>query len=97
MSTRVPGHRARSRDAERTKAEILRAARDEFCEQGFNGARVDAIAARAKANKRLLYHYYGNKEALYLAVLFPLEGMLADATKRYDVMMEIAGMGVQES
>jgi AcrR family transcriptional regulator len=59
----------RSRDAERTKAEILRAARDEFCEQGFNGARVDAIAARAKANKRLLYHYYGNKEALYLAVL----------------------------
>jgi AcrR family transcriptional regulator len=59
----------RPRDAERTKAEILRAARDEFCEQGFNGARVDAIAARAKANKRLLYHYYGNKEALYLAVL----------------------------
>lgn len=60
---------ARPRDAERTKAEILRAAREEFCEQGFNGARVDAIAARAKANKRLLYHYYGNKEALYLAVL----------------------------
>ena len=59
----------RTRDAERTKAEILKAARDEFCEQGFNGARVDAIAARAKANKRLLYHYYGNKEALYSAVL----------------------------
>jgi len=60
---------ARPRDAERTKAEILQAARDEFCERGFNGARVDAIAARAKANKRLLYHYYGNKEALYEAVL----------------------------
>jgi AcrR family transcriptional regulator len=60
---------ARPRDAERTKAAILRAARDEFSEQGFNGARVDAIAARAKANKRLLYYYYGNKEALYSAVL----------------------------
>jgi AcrR family transcriptional regulator len=59
----------RPRDAEKTKAAILRAARDEFCEQGFNGARVDAIAARAKANKRLLYHYFGNKEALYLVVL----------------------------
>jgi AcrR family transcriptional regulator len=59
----------RTRDAERTKAEILKAAREEFCEQGFNGARVDAIAARAKANKRLLYHYFGNKEALYSAVL----------------------------
>lgn len=59
----------RPRDAEKTKAAILRAARDEFCEEGFNGARVDAIAARAKANKRLLYHYFGNKEALYEAVL----------------------------
>ncbi|SHG35784.1 transcriptional regulator, TetR family [Kaistia soli DSM 19436] len=59
----------RPRDAERTKAAILKAARDEFCEQGFNGARVDAIAERAKANKRMLYHYYGNKEALYSAVL----------------------------
>jgi AcrR family transcriptional regulator len=59
----------RPRDAERTKAGILQAAREEFCEEGFNGARVDAIAARAKANKRLLYHYFGNKEALYEAVL----------------------------
>jgi AcrR family transcriptional regulator len=59
----------RPRDAERTKATILKAARDEFCEEGFNGARVDAIADRAKANKRLLYHYFGNKEALYQAVL----------------------------
>ena len=60
---------ARPRDAEKTKASILKAARDEFCEEGFKGARVDAIADRAKANKRLLYHYFGNKEALYEAVL----------------------------
>lgn len=60
---------SRPRDAERTKATILAAARDEFCARGFNGARVDSIAARAGANKRLLYHYFGNKEALYAAVL----------------------------
>jgi AcrR family transcriptional regulator len=59
----------RPRDAEKTKSDILRAARDVFCEHGFNGARVDQIAAAAKANKRLLYHYWGNKEALYSAVL----------------------------
>jgi len=59
----------RPRDPARTKAAILKAARDEFCELGLPGARVDAIAARAGANKRLLYHYFGNKEALYLAVL----------------------------
>jgi AcrR family transcriptional regulator len=60
---------ARPRDADKSEASILKAPRDEFCEQGFDGARVDAIADRAKANKRLLYHYFGNKEALYLAVL----------------------------
>jgi AcrR family transcriptional regulator len=59
----------RPRDAEKTAAAILTAAREQFCEKGFNGARVDAIARHAKANKRLLYHYYGNKEALYQAVL----------------------------
>ncbi len=48
---RLPGPadpQKRSRNASRTKAEILSAARDEFCEQGFNGARVDLIAARAQ-------------------------------------------------
>tara|TARA_R110002020_G_scaffold115609_4_gene265700 strand:- start:5198 stop:5878 length:681 start_codon:yes stop_codon:yes gene_type:complete len=59
----------RGRDSARTKAEILVAGRAEFAERGFEGARVDAIAALAGANKRLLYHYYGNKEELYRAVL----------------------------
>ncbi|MBE9604534.1 TetR family transcriptional regulator [Acetobacteraceae bacterium H6797] len=48
---------------------ILDAARLEFAEKGLAGARVDDIAARAEANKRLIYAYYGNKEALWLTVL----------------------------
>lgn len=59
----------RPRNPEETQRRILEAARAEFCEKGFDGARVDAIAERADANKRLLYHYFGNKEALYCAVL----------------------------
>lgn len=59
----------RTRNSARTKAAILVAGRAEFAERGFEGARVDAIAERAGANKRLLYHYFGNKEALYEAVL----------------------------
>jgi TetR/AcrR family transcriptional regulator len=57
------------RDPEGTKAAILAAATSEFAEHGFGGARVDAIADRARINKRMLYHYWGDKEALYLAVL----------------------------
>ena len=51
------------------RARILLAALAEFAEQGFAGARVDAIAERAGINKRMLYVYVGNKEALWLAVL----------------------------
>lgn len=61
--------RQRPRNPERTTHDILVAAREEFVEHGLEGARVDRIAARAGANKRLLYHYVGNKEALYARVL----------------------------
>lgn len=56
-------------DPERTRQEILAAAREEFAEHGLSGARVDAIAARTRTAKRMIYYYFGSKEALYLAVL----------------------------
>lgn len=59
----------RRRDPERARASILTAATAEFAALGFGGARVDAIAAQASVNKRMLYHYFGNKDDLYLAVL----------------------------
>ena len=58
-----------SRDPARTRERILRAARREFVAKGFAGARVDAIARAASVNKRMLYHYFGDKEALYRAIL----------------------------
>jgi AcrR family transcriptional regulator len=58
-----------SRDPQRTRAAILEAATVEITRKGLNGARVDAIAARAGANKRMIYHYFGDKEGLYVAVL----------------------------
>jgi len=57
------------RDPERNQERILRAATGEFARYGLGGARVDRIAERAGANKRMLYYYYGNKEDLFLAVL----------------------------
>lgn len=61
--------KSRPRDAEATKARILKAAKAEFATSGLGGARVDEIAAKADANKRMLYHYFGSKEGLFQAVL----------------------------
>ena len=60
---------AATRDPELTSAAILVAAVKEFTERGYEGARVDNSADRAGVNKRMLYHYFGNKQALYVAVL----------------------------
>jgi AcrR family transcriptional regulator len=57
------------RSAAATKARILEAALSEFATRGFAGARVDVIAGQARANKRMLYAYVGNKDALWLATL----------------------------
>lgn len=57
------------RNPERTRARILEAARVEFARRGLGGARVDQITARAGSNKRMIYYYFGNKEALFLAAL----------------------------
>ena len=59
----------RTRDAEATRQRILNAAKREFAHFGLGGARVDEIAKRAKANKRMIYHYFGGKEELFTAVL----------------------------
>ena len=58
-----------SRNPERSRERILVAALKEFADKGFAGARVDAIARRANINKRMLYHYFGDKEELFKAVL----------------------------
>ena len=57
------------RDPGRTRQRILDAALKEFSARGFAGARVGGIARRAKINKRMLYHYFGDKEGLFRAVL----------------------------
>jgi len=60
---------SQTRNPERTQERILLAAFKEFAAKGFAGARVDCIAQRAAINKRMLYHYFGDKEALFREVL----------------------------
>ena len=65
----VRANEPRTRDADRTRQSILDAAVAEFSATGLSGTRMERIARRADVNKRLVYYYFGSKEALFLAVL----------------------------
>lgn len=80
-----PPGRPRTRDAQRTKEEILRIATAEFADNGFAGARVDDIAARTTTTKRMIYYYFGSKDGLYLAVLESAYSVIRRLERQLDV------------
>jgi AcrR family transcriptional regulator len=58
------------RPRDRDSLGLLRAAaRAEFAEHGYAGARVDRIAKRAGVNKQLVFYYFGSKQELYHATV----------------------------
>ncbi|MFI0821291.1 TetR family transcriptional regulator [Streptomyces sp. NPDC021098] len=71
-------------DSTATKARILAAATAEFAAHGVSGARVDRIATEAKANKRAIYDYFGDKNKLFAVVLERALAELADAVPPSD-------------
>jgi len=60
---------AYERAPERRRKELLDSALLEFSTKGYGGARTDAIVARTNSNKAMIFHYFGSKEGLYIAVL----------------------------
>ena len=51
----------------KSREHILNYAFQEFAAQGYLGASVNTICTAGKISKGLLYHYYTDKDALYLA------------------------------
>jgi len=58
---------------------VFAAAAAEFAARGFDGAKVDRIAARARLNKAMLYYHFRGKAALYRAVLDDMFSATAEA------------------
>jgi AcrR family transcriptional regulator len=68
-----------------TRDRLLAAAESEFAQHGFAGARVERILAKAKANPRMLYHHFGGKSGIYVAVL---EAALA-ALRHHELNLDV--------
>lgn len=77
--------RRKSRNPERTREKILREATAEFAARGYDGARVDSIARRCRLSKNMLYHYFGSKEGLFVAVLEHMYEMLRKRQRDFAV------------
>ena len=57
------------RDPEQTKNRLIEVASKMMADHGFAGLRVDRVASLARINKRMIYHYFGDKEGLAAKVL----------------------------
>jgi AcrR family transcriptional regulator len=79
-----PRRRPRRTPAE-SRARILRAATREFVTHGFAGARINSIVKKAGSNPRMIYHYFGSKSQLYVAVLEEALGGLRRRELQIDI------------
>ncbi len=68
-----------------TRAKILLAAVDHFSRFGFTGAKTEAISRDAGVRSRMIYHYFGGKEGLYVAALDHVLAGLRSAELKVDV------------
>lgn len=80
-----PGRSARKHRA------ILDAATEIFLQQGYLGASMDEVAARAEVSKQTVYKQFASKEALFVEVVGAMTGAAGDEVQR-----EIAKLGEQD-
>ncbi|WP_428032498.1 TetR/AcrR family transcriptional regulator [Ancylobacter sp.] len=81
----APARMPAKRNATATRQRILEVAMAEFAEHGFSGSRIERIAASAAANVGMIYHYFGNKDDLYLAALEASYKIIRDREQTLDV------------
>ena len=59
----------RHQSEDQRRKQILRAARSVFLEKGFESARVQDVATRAKLSKGAVYFYFESKRELFMALV----------------------------
>lgn len=75
--------------AQATRSAILRAATKVFAKHGFAGGRIEQISTAAKSHDRMIYYYFGSKEALFIAVI-------EDAYRRFNEAEQALALDVAQ-
>ncbi len=72
------------RDPEATRRRLMEAAIKLFAEKGRDGTSVDEICKTSGVNCRMIYHYFGSKDGLYMAMLKHVYGRLHEIAMNVD-------------
>lgn len=78
-------HVKRQQDPEGTKRNIIEVASAEFALNGLSGARIDEIAEKTRASKRMIYYYFGDKEGLYVSALENAYRVVREGEAKLDI------------
>jgi len=78
---RTPKPAPRRRNAEASRAQVWAAAAAEFAARGFDGAKVDRIAADAGVNKAMIYYHFKSKAGLFNAILHDTFSAITEAVR----------------
>ena len=84
------------RDAAATQAVILAAAEEEFAQHGFTATRTEAIAAKTKVAKSMIYYYFKDKEGLYRAVLARSHADLLQTVQKLELEQLAAEVALEQ-
>src|SRR5262245_32021432 len=82
---RTKAEGTRTQDPEGTRKNIIEIASEEFALNGLAGARIDEIAARTRASKRMIYYYFGDKDGLYLSCLENAYQLVREGEGKLDI------------
>lgn len=72
-------HKPRAEMIEETRTKLIRTARQQFGKAGYAATVMDDLTAQAGLTRGALYHHFGDKKGLFLAVLQDLDRELDGA------------------
>ena len=70
------------RNPEKTRQRLIEVTAQAMAQHGGAGVRVDRIAAESGINKRMIYHYFGDKDGVCAHVLARQVSALVPVIKR---------------
>jgi AcrR family transcriptional regulator len=89
VKKQTPGRKTQAQRREQTQAQVLGSACRLFGEKGYESTSLDDIAVDIGLTIRPIYHYFGNKQQLFLAVTEYMEEQLVASLKGLEQQLHL--------